>query len=55
MKSNEKKIEFQLENLDNSLFEDSDKIIKVKVEVGSGAYEDLSVADDDVLLECTMA
>ena len=51
----EKAIEFQLENLDTSLFEGSDKIIKVKVEVGSGAYEDLSVVDDDVMLECTMA
>ena len=38
MKTPEKKIEFQLENLDASLFEVSDKIIKVKVEVGSVAY-----------------
>ena len=55
MKTPEKKIEFQLENLDTSLFEGSDKIIKVKVEVGSGAYEDLIVFHDDVMLECTMA
>jgi len=48
-------IEFQLKNLDTSRFEGSDKIIKVKVEVGSGAYEDLSVVHDDVMLECTMA
>ena len=56
MKSkDEKAIEFQLKNLDTSRFEGSDKIIKVKVEVGSGAYEDLSVVHDDVMLECTMA
>ena len=55
MKSKEEKaIEFQLEDLDTSLFEGSDKIIKVKVEVGSGAYEDLIVFHDDVILECTM-
>ena len=47
MKSKEEKaIEFQLKDLDTSLFEGSDKIIKVKVEVGSGAYEDLIVFDD---------
>ena len=56
MKSKEEKaIEFQLKDLDTSLFEGSDKIIKVKVEVGSGAYEDLIVFDDGVMLECTMA
>ena len=56
MKSKEEiAIEFQLKNLDTSRFEGSDKIIKVKVEVGSGAYEDLSVVHDDVMLECTMA
>ena len=54
MKTPEKKIEFQLEDLDTSLFEGSDKIIKVKVEVGSGAYEDLIVFHDDVMLQCTM-
>ena len=55
MKSKEEKaIEFQLKDLDTSLFEGSDKIIKVKVEVGSGAYEDLIVFHDDVILECTM-
>ena len=56
MKSKEEiAIEFQLKNLDASLFEGSDKIIKVKVVVGSGAYEDLSVGHNDVTLECTMA
>ena len=56
MKSKEEKaIEFQLEDLDTSLFEGSDKIIKGKVEVGSGAYEDLIVFHDDVMIECTMA
>ena len=56
MKSKEEKaIEFQLKDLDTSLFEGSEKIIKVKVEVGSGAYEDLIVFDDGVMLECTMA
>ena len=56
MKSKEEiAIEFQLKNLDTSLFEGSDKIIKVKVVVGSGAYEDLSVGHNDVTLECTMA
>ena len=55
MKSKEEKaIEFQLKDLDTSLFEGSDKIIKVKVEVGSGAYEDLIVFDDGVMLECTI-
>ena len=55
MKSKEEiAIEFQLKNLDTSLFEGSDKIIKVKVVVGSGAYEDLSVGHNDVTLECTM-
>ena len=56
MKSKEEiAIEFQLKDLDTSLFEGSDKILKVKVEVGSGAYEDLRVGHDDVTLECTMA
>ena len=51
MKSKEEKaIEFQLKDLDTSLFEGSEKIIKVKVEVGSGAYEDLIVFDDGVML-----
>ena len=36
MKNHEKIIEFQLENLDISLFENSDKIIKVKIEANSG-------------------
>ena len=55
MKNHEKIIEFQLENLDISLFENSDKIIKVKIEANSGLYEDIVVFDNDVKLECTMA
>ena len=55
MKSKEEiAIEFQLKDLDTSLFEGSDKIIKVKVEVGSGAYEDLRVGHDDVTLELSL-
>lgn len=48
------KIKFQLERLNLLDHFNSDKLLKVKIEVGSGVYEQIIVTDDDVELHCTM-
>jgi len=54
MEKNEKKIKYQLSELDVKLFENSDKIIKVIVAPGSGVSEEIRVGDDGVTLDCIM-
>jgi hypothetical protein len=53
MEKNEK-IKFQLNKLDVQLFENSDKIIEVTVDIGSGVGEKLNVGHNDVGLDCDM-
>lgn len=54
MEKNEKKIKFQLSELDVQLFENSDIIIKVIVAPGSGVSEEIRAGDDGVTLDCIM-
>lgn len=54
MEKNEKKIKYQLSELDVKQFENSDKIIKVIVAPGSGVSEEIRVGDDGVTLDFIM-
>lgn len=48
------KIKYQLRLIDIDLFKNSDKLLKVTIEVGTGVYEEIYVSDDEVNLECVM-
>ena len=54
MSFEKKSIKYQLSELDEQLFEQSEKLIKIKIAPGSGIYEEIRVGDDDVTLECIM-
>ena len=49
MKKNEKKIKFQLSELDVQLHENSDKIIEIKIAPGLGISEEIRAGDDEVI------
>jgi tetratricopeptide (TPR) repeat protein len=51
---NSKKIEFQLSDLDDQLFQNSERIIRVKITPDSGIREEIRVTDDGVTLDCEM-
>ena len=50
----EKKIKYQLSELDVQLHENSDKIIEIKIAPGSGISEEIRAGDDEVTLDCIM-
>ena len=56
MLSKEDKIRFQLEGLPKDFLElrNSEDLITISISAGSGLYEDLSIGNGDLILECTM-
>lgn len=56
MVSKEDKIRFQLESLPKGFLElrNSEDLITISISAGSGLYEDLSIGNEDLILECTM-
>ena len=50
----EKKIKYQLSELDVQLHENSEKIIEIKIAPGSGISEEIRAGDDGVTLDCIM-
>lgn len=54
MSTEDNEIKYQLRLLDESLFNNSDRLIKVQVTPGTGIHEDILLNDDGVSLECVM-
>jgi len=54
MRTEDNEIKYQLRLLDESLFKNSERLIKVRVAPGTGIYEEIQVYDDGVSLECVM-
>ena len=56
MIENKEKIKFQLESLPEGFLKlkNSEDLITISISAGSGLYEDLSIGDGNLILECTM-
>ena len=54
MRNENNEIKYQLSLLDESQFNNSDRLIKVKLAPGTGINEEIQVGDDGVHLECVM-